>query len=422
MNVDRFEQYRRFVQGAPETDAGYLFDRPQTRFWPEPSDELVAAPAQLKRASNLVRVEVAGAVLPLSGLDFATVQAAFQALPCSLGRLHIALGARAPSFIEQTFAKVVFAPGAVAELEVELPSLEIVRFPGSPYEVVRSYWRNMRAVRRRLQAGGLPADALELRSLLLELHELALTGDATSSCRSSFYLPASRLGRKRPDPGSLLTSAARVSVPLLGGQHYWQLLAESVSDEAALHAERHVRVDGLKLGHFAPGREEGESETRSWFIPPRPLEDAHFEALAADLRHAGEAREKGEASAVLAALAAFHYRFVRIHPLPSANQSLSMSFVNAILHDLRGVGIPHHLLDQLALRFDLPAYQRLFARAVAAWSVPSTSPTERVRQLLRMRAELNELISELSKTRTLLEGRALLPERRGGRSLALLHP
>jgi hypothetical protein len=420
MSGDRFEQYRLFVESAPENDDGYLFDRPQTRFWPEPSDELVAAPVRLKRADGLVRVELAGGELALSGLDFAAVEAAFQALPCSLARLGIALGPHASSFIEQTFAKVVFAPGAVAELEVELPALEIVRFPGSPYEVVRAYWRNMLAVRRRLEVVGLPADARELCALLIELHQLALTGGRGASERSSFYLPASRLGRKRPEPGSLLTSAARVSVPLLGGQHYWQLLAESVSDEAALNAERRVAVDGLELGHLAPGRDEDETETRPWFHPPRPLQDAHFEALATRLAGIGAARERGETPALLSALASFHYHFVRIHPLPSANQSLSMSFVNAVLHHAQGIGIPHHLLDQLALRFDEPAYQQLFARAVAAWSVPVASAAERMRQLLRMRGDLNAFISELSQTPTLLEARALLPDSPEGRRLALL--
>jgi hypothetical protein len=124
----------------------------------------------------------------------------------------------------------------------------------------------------------------------------------------------------------------------------------------------------------------------------------------------------------LAALGAFHYRFVRVHPLPSGNQSLSMSFVNAALRRLLGIGIPHLLLDQLALRFEMPAYQRLFARAARAWSAPWPNAAERVRHLMRMTRELNEFVAALSSSITLLEARALItsPEHENGAALALL--
>jgi hypothetical protein len=278
----------------------------------------------------------------------------------------------------------------------------------------------MLAVRRRLEAVGLPGSGQELRELLLELHELLLTGEGGASNRSSFYLPASRLGRKRPTPGALLTTAARVSVPLLGGAHYWQLLAESVSDEQALAPERKLSQGGVELGEVVLAREDGETETRPWFLPPRPLEEAHFEALARDLERVGVARKGGDAAAVVSALADFHYRFVRIHPLPSANQSLSMSFVNAVLHHLLGVGIPHLLLDQLALRFELGAYRQLFGRAVDAWSLPGVSASERGRALLRFRGELNDFVAELGRAATLVEARGLLPEGGHGARLALL--
>ena len=123
---------------------------------------------------------------------------------------------------------------------------------------------------------------------------------------------------------------------------------------------------------------------------------------------------------MLAALGAFHYRFVRLHPLPSANQSISMAFVNATLHRLLGIGIPHLLLDQLALRFTLPAYQQLLARAARAWSAPWPNATDRLRHLLHLRAELNAFVSELSEAPSLLEARALLAERPDAARLALL--
>ena len=326
-------------------------------------------------------------------------------------------------------------PSSNVTVETELPALEIVRFPGSPYEVVRSYWQNQCAVRRRLDERGLPSSVSELRALLLELHELLLLGTADSGNRSSFYLPASSLGRKRPAPGTfyetptgverragetILTGGARVSVPLLGGVHYWQLLAESVDDADALADERRLSSDGLALGQVVRARSAEESESRPWFLPPRPLEDAHFAALLTALGAADRAISAGDAEVALAALAAFHYRFVRIHPLPSGNQSLSMSFVNAALRRLFGMGIPHLLLDQLALRFELLAYQKLFARAARAWSAPWPNAAERLRHLLRMRNALNVFITSLQNSPSLIEARALLNDERDARVLALL--
>jgi hypothetical protein len=446
----RHEAYRSFVAAATQ-DAngdGYLFDTPRCRFRPEASDELVAPPgAEIVRVGDGVAVQLpSGARLPLSGFAFEKLRSVFAQLPCSYSRLTIELGPATESFIEQAFSRVLFAPRAVAELETRLSAVEIVRFPGSPYEVVRSYWRNSCAVRERLVAHELPRDASELRALLLELHELQLLGGRSAESRSSFYLPASLLGRKRPAPGTfyevaselerrgaetILTRGARVGVPLLGGVHYWQLLAESVDDSGALAEARQLSVDGLDWGQVVRARAEDELESRAWFLPPRPLQSAHFEALLADLQAAHVALAARNVPAALAALAALHYRFVRLHPLPSANQSLSMSFVNEVLGRLLGSGIPHLLLDQLALRFELSAYKRLFARAARVWSawpksagdgtfVTGVSTTERLRHLMRMLSELNGFVSMLGNSMTLIEARALQSSHPHAAELALL--
>ena len=147
---------------------------------------------------------------------------------------------------------------------------------------------------------------------------------------------------------------------------------------------------------------------------------AIFSALFADLAAADAAEAAGDVPAALAALGAFHYRFVRIHPLPSGNQSLSMSFVNSALHRLLGIGIPHLLLDQLALRFELFAYQRLFARAARSWSAPWPNATERLRHLVRMRNELNDFVSALGNAPSLIEARAHSAEDLHGAELSLL--
>jgi hypothetical protein len=450
MTRARHEAYRSFVEAAtrePNPD-GYLFDTPRCRFRPEPSDELLAPPgAAVVRVGGGVAVQLpSGARLPLTGFTFEKLRAVLAQLPCSYSRLTLELGPETESFMEQAFSRILFAPRAVAELETELPAVEIVRFPGSPYEVVRSYWRNSCAVRKRLVEYEPPRDASELRALLLELHELLLLGEDNAESRSSFYLPASLLGRKRPLPGTfyevagelerrgaetILMRGARVSVPLLGGFNYWQLLAESVDDSDALTDARQLSVDGLDLGQVVRARAEDELENRAWFLPPRPLRTAHFEALFADLQAAHAALSARDVPAALAALGAFHYRFVRTHPLPSGNQSLSMSFVNAALGRLLGAGIPHLLLDQMALRFELSAYVRLFARAARVWSAwPKSTPTgaavagvstaERLRNLMHMRTELNDFVSTLGNSMTLIDARAVQATHPHGAELALL--
>jgi hypothetical protein len=452
MTRARLEAYRSFVEASlrSRADDGYLFDTPRCRFLPEPSDELVAAPGtEVVRSGGDVAVQLpGGARLPLKGFTFEKLRGVFAQLPCSYSRLTIELGSATESFIEQAFSKVIFAPRAIAALETELPNVEVVRFPGSPYEVVRSYWRNSCAVRKALLERNPPSSVGELRELLLELHALLLLGEDDVQSRSSFYLPASLLGRKRPAPGTfyevasaferrgaetILTSGARVSVPLLGGLNYWQLLGESVDDSGAISDERSISVGGLALGQVLRARSEDEAESRPWFLPPRPLEPAHFERLLAELNAATAAEAARDVPGALRALAAFHYHFVRIHPLPSANQSLSMSFVNARLQRLLGTGIPHLLLDQLALRFEPSAYQRLFVRAAKVWSawpksITGVTSTERLRHLIRMRERLNAFVSSLrgategptQNSMTLIEARSLLVSERAGAELALL--
>jgi hypothetical protein len=454
MTEPRHQQYAAFVasEAAKQDDDGYLFDSPRCRFSPEPADELVAMPglAAVATAAGVAVVAPGGVQLAIQGFDVRTLQRVLTLLPCRYARVALELGPRSSSFIEQTFSRVLFAPSAVAELELAQPACEIVRFPGSPYEVVRSYWRNLGSVRRRLDAlliEGPPVDVPAFRELLLELHRLLLLGDTDGAGPRSFYLPASALARKRVTPGEfyegssavqrdgpdvVITSGARVSVPLLGGALYWQLLAESVSDEAALSDHRKLELDGIDWGQVVLGRAADELQNKPWFLPPRPLAAQHFETLLGELHAAWEASRRGDLQSALAALASFHFGFVRAHPLPSANQSLAMSFVNSLLRPLLGIGMPHLLLDQLALRFDRAPYGRIFARAARAWSAPWPSATERLRSLLRMRGELNAFVMKLGTSQgdtrlgtsqggtSLIEARALIEEEPHGAKLALL--
>ena len=89
-----------------------------------------------------------------------------------------------------------------------------------------------------------------------------------------------------------------------------------------------------------------------------------------------------------------------------------MNIVSSVLGRVLGAGIPHLLLDQLALRFEPRAYEILFERAARVWSWPSqaTSKSERLRQLLRMRADLDAFVSQLGSAASVLEARASLDD------------
>jgi hypothetical protein len=134
---------------------------------------------------------------------------------------------------------------------------------------------------------------------------------------------------------------------------------------------------------------------------------------------ARDAVRRGERAAALSALATFHQRFVRLHPFRAGNQSLAMNVVNAVLRELQGAGIPHLVLDQLALRFDEGAYARLFARAVNAWTVAG-SPLERYRALTERKARYFALLGALGPCSGVEDARPILNARRNDAALALL--
>ena len=288
MTFERHDAYRAFVRASDATpaDDGYLFDTPRCRFVPEPSDELVAAPgARVVRRDAGVFVELpGGASLQIHGLDFQMLRSTFARLPCRYSRLALELGPPAASFVEQAFSRVLFAPSAVAELELALPALEIVRFPGSPYEIVRSYWRNAAAVRRcidercacgtRAQRAAPPdARADAGRSRAVRTAELVLP-------------PASQLGRRAElavlRRGQMASSAwserdlraERACVAVTGG----------TTTGAASKAQRRAPFRGAESppeGVPPQGAACGSAKrsARPWLLPPRPATRRPCEGL-----------------------------------------------------------------------------------------------------------------------------------------------
>lgn len=420
---DAARDYERWLAARPSSGDHYLLAEPRVRFEPHGSDVIVRLPGSPVPAydgADLERdVRILDALDATRTWDRACELAAVPPRDAD-GLLHAGFGT------------VLFAPIAVAELEARLPCAETVRFPGSPYEVVRSYWSNMAAVREGFDVIFRRSRSPELfLEELRRLHRVLLLGPD----EATFYRPASPIARKGIGPGMLWEAPSRVVVEAdgprllegprvgaaeVGGKTYWALLAESVKDPDALAPERTlVARGGPEWGRLVTARAGDELEAKPWFCPPRPLAEAHAVGLCHPFAKARDAADRGERATSVASLATFHQRFVRLHPFRAGNQSLAMNLVNAVLRELGGTGIPHLVLDQLALRFDEAAYARLFARAVHGWTVTG-SPVERYRGLTNKKNRYFSLLAELEASPSLDDARALVQSRRDDAALALL--
>ena len=201
-------------------------------------------------------------------------------------------GTVARAIVAAAFGRVLYAPLAVLLLERAVPAAEIVRFPGSPYEIPRNYWQNMASVRALLprlfeRLGNARAALEELR----RLHAVALVGED----ETSFYRPASPIAKKGIAPSRLWLTASRtvetsegtrfvegprVGARFLGGERYGRLLAELAGDLQATNDQlEHRDASGLDWGRIVVARADGDSEAAPWFCPPRPLTEAHVESL-----------------------------------------------------------------------------------------------------------------------------------------------
>jgi hypothetical protein len=422
-DADASSAYERWLAEQPGSGDHYLLADPRVRFEPRGTDVIVRVPGS--PVPSYAGAELERDVILLDLLDGTrSWEEACRAASTT--------PSDAEPLLRAGFGTALLSPIAIAELEARLPCAEIVRFPGSPYEVVRSYWSNMAAVREDLDVLFRRTRSPEqFLAELRRLHRVLLLG----ADEATFYRPASPIARKGIGPGMLweapsrlvtdasgprLVEGPRVSAAEVGGRTYWALLAEAAGDPDVLSPERsHRAEDGVTWGRVVTARAGDETEPRPWFCPPRPLEETHVVALCRPLERAREALKRGERSPVLAALATFHQRFVRLHPFRAGNQSLAMNLVNAVLHELHGVGIPHLVLDQLALRFDEGAYARLFARAVTRWTAAG-SPLERYRTLTERKARYFSLLGAMEGTGSLDEARALAALRPDDAALALL--
>jgi hypothetical protein len=433
------ERFERWLRTRPDISHEYLRSETRVRFEARPDDVLVALPG-VGVASTPNGATLAGGALPapvlLPGVSEPAARRFFALLD---GEATLARASRAAPLDEQaqrsvlaaTFGVAVFAPFAVAALEREVSGSEIVRFPGAPYEIERSYWENMGAVRRasrKLEAElGDPQKALRE---LAALHVTALLGESGTN----FYSPASRIAQNGIRPGTLWQTPARtidtpsgtrflegprVHVPLLGGKAYGALLAELSGDPEATLERRELSDAGLAWGRVVTAMADGDREPAPWFCPPRPITLAHVEALFDGLRAAVQGAERGDRAAAVDALADFHQRFVRLHPFRACNQALVMNLVNGVLARVTGAGMPHLVLDHVALRWAPAAYRRLFALAADAWCIGGT-PAARLTRLLAMKRDFFALVQRLTTCEDAAEARVAAETAPEAARLALL--
>ncbi len=432
--------YERWLREQQPARDDYLFTEPVVRFALAPRDVL-RRPADStiesgKQGLQLASARLGGSVA-LVGISRAAAERSLALIDGErpFAELCLLAGADRSAFeklCQLGIGKLLFLPGALAELESRISGTELVRFVGTPYELVRPYWENMADVRAlarsSLDAVHEPESALRW---LRKLHVVSLLGASLDR----FYRPPSRIADSGTRPGSLylrptellqtqtatiILSGPRVGAQPLGGELYQALLFEG--DPRALESEREeVDSYGLPWGRLLNARSSTESDARSWFCPPRPLLDEHLQALLGAYSRAVRHAEDQQAELSRRELGRFHYRFVRLHPFRCANQSLCMNLVNLVLERTEGSGIPHLLLDQLALRASEQHYLELFERAVLAYR--GQEPTsERWARLRQAKHESYALIERLQRAGSLTAARELCAAAPLARSAALLTP
>lgn len=414
--VLEYEAWIREQARARSGPRDYLFSEDKPRFEPR-KDDIAKAWAGLSvqernGAAKVVLRQGAGAI-DVPGVRRTEAERILNALDGTrcLAQVRWASGvdtAVFARFLRATFGLVVFAPDAIESLERALPSIEIVRFPSASYAIERAYWENMAAVRERfLTEWPFVGTSDELMVLLRKLHVIAVMGPGLDS----YYKPASPASDLHVRPGALLDDAPRllatahgkvfldgprVNASLTGGER-WHRLVYRAAGAGEIADEGTLEEDGLAWGELVVARAEQDDKARRWFCPPRPVTARHRELLLEQLRLADQACTGASLAAVTAPLARFHQAFVRLHPFHCANQCLAMNIVNSVLSRHTGTGIPHLLLDHLALGMSAAAYTRVFDTAVRAFSATDPDPSRRLAVLRERRARSFALIDRLGK-------------------------
>jgi hypothetical protein len=212
--------------------------------------------------------------------------------------------------------------------------------------------------------------------------------------------------------GDRFVSGLRVNASAIGGTYHRELLVESIKDAGS----RDTPGSDLDWGKVVVTRADADAAAAPWFCPPRPATAAHFNALRTLLALALEA----DPHVALACIALFHQRFVRLHPFAFANQCLAMSLVNHVVRKLEPSGIPHLVLDHLALDLPPEHYVPVFRRAVRHWVSRESDAVQRTLAAMQRRQRSFAFMQALSRARSIDEARAVVAADTDGARLSLL--
>jgi hypothetical protein len=440
-------EYLSWLRQQPSSRAAigsYLFDAPEVRFAVAETDLVVAerdiSVSVAAKGLRLAAPRAATAVViePLGEAERPILERILCLLDgqSSLAAVRARLDAGAERVLEAllraAFGKLLFAPLALSSLERGISGIEITRFPGSPYEVVRPYWKNMAAVRAASDPlfAALDDDESFARELR-KLHVILLLGDDLQS----YYQPASPISSGRAAPGrfmqtrsevidapggAVFVSGPRIAAAPVGGARYHELLYRALGEPEAALPRRFQSDSDLDWGCLVHARAPADAASAPWYCPPRPLRREHLRTLREALGAAERASRSADRSSCIAALASFHQDFVRLHPFHCGNQSLAMNLVNRVASRVLGGGMPHLMLDHLAFRLSPGAYARVFRRAADAYVEPARSVAERYLRVASNRTRTFDLMRQLEATRTLAEAEALTRADTAGARLLLL--
>jgi hypothetical protein len=368
----------------------------------------------VEQSSEGARVRIAGQAqyVPIPGVKREEADSLIAALHCRPAAIELPSASAVAAetcerFVNLGFGRFVFAPASLERLESQAHAAEIVRFAGSPYELVRNYWRNVGELNQEIgRSLAISRSSAAFLDWLRTLHVQLLMGNDLRT----FYCPSSPLARRHAEPGALyhtpsrtlmtrsgqfLLDGPRVNASTIGGPRYHALLDRSLGLQVKAGGSRAFGSSEINWGNLVVGRSRAETQSREWYLPPRPIVDGHWDALFRAWASALESIERQDAAGGTAHLGRFHWYFVHLHPFTCANQSLAFAIVNWGLNRLVGSGIPHLILDQLALRHDCTDHGRLFARAVSNWTTNESEPAVRHMSRVQKRQTLDEFMAQL---------------------------
>lgn len=413
--------YQNWLDQKPvKADDDYLYSQSRIRFAPADQDQLII-PESLALVTvgteKAIRISEHATPIRVPALRKAHLESLFTTLRGQPLLIELPLAAGVPvavcdQLLQIGFGRFIYAPSTVEDLETRARAAEIVRFPGSPYEIVRNYWVNVgQLTAHALKTLDQPSDAASFVRWLRELHVRLLLGEDFAT----FYCPSSPIAEIRVAPGALYTrstqtvatsrgrfivSGPRVNASAVGGPRYQDLLWQSLKAVTPTVSEHKILDQGACWGTLIAARARSEELDREWFLPPRPMNAANWESLWQSWAAAVRAAEGKHKLDCISQLGRFHWYFVHLHPFSCANQSLAFALVNCLLNQINGCGIPQLVLDHCALRLNYPDYVRVFRRAVAAWSTSEFTPLARHKDRMQKRQMLDSFVTQLNKSKT----------------------